>query len=458
MNPTVHKAIPTMIFIACSVVIITGFSSATSSAQVADTSRAQDSIRYFLDDVLITADRMENRVANSTASVSMVRGMELRPLPVTTFSSLFRYVPGFSVIDMDGTGRNPIINARGFYGGGEAEYNIVLIDGKPINDLESGLVNWNLAPLGNIETIEIARGGSSPLYGDAALGAVVNIRTQSDQAGTNEEVLVGSMGSVLGSFQQRGMFGENSYRVAASTDLTDDFRSHSTWRATNVRGDLSLELSDRSSLSFSTINQWVKGENPGPLTVREAAANRKASTAYYQADMKDERRNQLHLDYSAKLSDESNLDASVSYKRKEGTTTRTFTNPAAIFDPMTFSVIGLYDTTLYGDTKDRESLTNQLSLLLQYSLSTEIAGMKYRIVAGVNETYGKLTSKYYDVHTGFANDYTGATLDRDSIVADGSNRRWSHALYLNNELTVANRLSLTVGARYDNIDDRFENV
>src|SRR5690606_36091672 len=62
--------------------------------------------------------------------------------------------------------------------GGEAEYMVVLLNGKPVNDVQAGLVRWDAIPLTAIESIEIVRGGRSALYGDAALGAVLNIITR----------------------------------------------------------------------------------------------------------------------------------------------------------------------------------------------------------------------------------------------------------------------------------------
>jgi hypothetical protein len=176
------------------------------------------------------------------------------------------------------------------------------------------------------------------------------------------------------------------------------------------------------------------------------------SSSYYRSDTKDEVRNQVHVDYSAPLTDASSLNAGISYRLKDGTTRRTFTNPAAIFDPSTFSVIGLYDTTLYGDTKDRDAKTHQVGMSLQYSLSADLGGTKYRFIAGASESYGRLSGTYYDVQTGFAEDYRLATFERDSIIAEGLHRRWSHALYVNNEFVI-DRLSVFAGARYDNIDD-----
>jgi iron complex outermembrane receptor protein len=70
------------------------------------------------------------------------------------------------------------MNVRGFYGGGEAEYMLVLVDGRSQNDFESDLINWNTLPISSIQSMEILKGQSSSFYGNIVLGGVLNIRTK----------------------------------------------------------------------------------------------------------------------------------------------------------------------------------------------------------------------------------------------------------------------------------------
>jgi outer membrane receptor protein involved in Fe transport len=51
----------------------------------------------------------------------------------------------------------------------------VLSDGIPLKDPFGGWVHWNRIPRAAIDTVEVAAGGASPLYGSDALGGVVNI-------------------------------------------------------------------------------------------------------------------------------------------------------------------------------------------------------------------------------------------------------------------------------------------
>jgi iron complex outermembrane receptor protein len=129
-----------------------------------DTSRTP---KYSIEEIVVTADRMENKIFSTTSSVAVLRSEEIRSLAAARFADALITIPGFFVVNLDGMGWNPIVSTRGFYGGGEAEYLQVLVDGKKINALETGLVNWNALPMNNFDAVEISRGASSPLYGSS---------------------------------------------------------------------------------------------------------------------------------------------------------------------------------------------------------------------------------------------------------------------------------------------------
>ena len=163
---------------------------AGASAQVTpplDTTRV-----YELEAIVVTADRSASLLASSTAAVSVLREADLERLPIYTLADALEQTPGFTFVNLDGLGFEPQAMVRGFYGGGETEYVVVLVDGRPLNNLESGLVNWNQIPLSGIASVEVLRGGASSLYGDAAIGSVVNIVTKSFQTGSDGAVSTGA--------------------------------------------------------------------------------------------------------------------------------------------------------------------------------------------------------------------------------------------------------------------------
>ena len=82
--------------------------------------------------VVIIAERSATPMNQSTAAVTRLTAGDLSRLPYTTVADVLARVPGFAVVDFDGLGRDPQLMVRGFYGGGEADYVQVMVDGRPV--------------------------------------------------------------------------------------------------------------------------------------------------------------------------------------------------------------------------------------------------------------------------------------------------------------------------------------
>ena len=157
---------------------------------------AQPADSLSLDTVTVTAERVPLEPDRSAAAVTVVTAEAIERRPVQNLADVLRLTPGFAFLGGDGAGVPPAATVRGFYGGGEAEYVLVLVDGRPINDVETGVVDWELVSLDAVERVEVVRGGASSLWGDAAVGAVVNVVTDGDL-----------VGELLGRRAMRGMRG-----------------------------------------------------------------------------------------------------------------------------------------------------------------------------------------------------------------------------------------------------------
>ena len=181
-----------------------------------------------MDEVVVTADRSESMRSQSTGAVSVLKSTAIRQLAgVRGLAGALQQIPGFAMLHLDGIGYDaqPII--RGFYGGGEAEYVLLMVDGQPVNALETGLVNWDQVPLVAIESVEILRGGASSLYGDAAIGGVINIVTDSEASSRSElAVFGGSFGTFRGSGSLRTSLGGREFSSYGNYETLRGYREH----------------------------------------------------------------------------------------------------------------------------------------------------------------------------------------------------------------------------------------
>ena len=91
-------------------------------------------------------------------------------------------------------GRQQSVDIRGF-GETGALNTLVLVDGRRVNEIDLSGVDWSQIPLDQVERIEIVRGPGSVLYGDNAVGGVINIITKRP-----EKPFLASAGVVIGSY------------------------------------------------------------------------------------------------------------------------------------------------------------------------------------------------------------------------------------------------------------------
>ncbi|HZE08719.1 MAG TPA: TonB-dependent receptor plug domain-containing protein, partial [Gemmatimonadaceae bacterium] len=145
-------------------------------------------------------------------------------MPFRSVGDALSVVPGIAVIDASSLGGDPRIIARGFYGGGDTDYVPAEIDGVPIAALGSGAVDWTMLPPDAFSRLEVVRGATSYLHGDAALGGTLNELIPLSPAELSWRAAGGSYGVADGALNATHNLGD----VAAG--LAADYRSSNGYR------------------------------------------------------------------------------------------------------------------------------------------------------------------------------------------------------------------------------------
>jgi iron complex outermembrane receptor protein len=126
----------------------------------------------FLDQVVVSADRMEQKRSDLTVTMDVIRSESLYRTHITDAQELITKTPGIEVLD----GQASIRGGSGFsYGVGSRV--LALVDGLPMMSADAGNIKWQFLPLENLAQVEIIKGASSVLYGSSALNGVINFRT-----------------------------------------------------------------------------------------------------------------------------------------------------------------------------------------------------------------------------------------------------------------------------------------
>lgn len=403
--------------------------------------------------IVVTADRSENIISNSTSSVSVVSSNELRSIPGRSYLDALSSAGGIFTMYTGGTYNNPVVSPRGYYGGGEADYALLLVNGVPLNNTGTGLAEWNLIPPEYINRLEILHGGSSVLYGDAAMGGIINLFTPDIN---KENIIVSIRG---GSYDYyKGFIGKSGkkYSLYVSPESSGGFRKHGSTGSVQFGGNTDFALSPEDQLSFSTFNMLAEEDSPGPLSLQDLSSDRKISSVYYHSDGRDKRIFNITGSFRRLLSAGSDVSLTAQFKNNKFDITRTTINAAPIMDLTDFSIIGVYDTSFYGDTKIRQVSSNELFLGLKYITNIHLLNLK--LVAGSDFTSGKLNSEHYDYFSGFEEDYKNRFVENKKLVIEGRNTRTNYSFYFNNEFGLLKHLKLVLGLRYDKIENELAGI
>jgi len=134
----------------------------------------------LLEQVTVTASRTEQRLGDTPASINVLHADDIQNSPAVVADDVLRQIPTFSLFRRTSSlSSHPTtqgVSLRGIGPSGVSR-TLVLVDGAPFNDPFGGWVYWTRVPLEALDRIEVVDGSSSSLYGNYAMGGVINIVT-----------------------------------------------------------------------------------------------------------------------------------------------------------------------------------------------------------------------------------------------------------------------------------------
>ena len=130
--------------------------------------------------VTVTAARTEQLTRNVAASVNVLEREAIARSPAVIADDVLRQIPTFSLFRRTSSlAAHPTAQGVSLRGVGPSGVSrtLVLLDGIPFNDPFGGWVYWTRVPLGGLDRIEVVDGSSSSVYGNYAMGGVINVVT-----------------------------------------------------------------------------------------------------------------------------------------------------------------------------------------------------------------------------------------------------------------------------------------
>jgi vitamin B12 transporter len=178
------------------------------------------------DDVVVTASRISQPRESVIADVTVIDREEIERAGQSTFVELLQAQPGIEISSSGGAGKTSHIFMRGT----NADQVVVLVDGMRINSATQGTTVFENIPLAQIEKIEILRGPATSLYGQDAIGGVIQIFTKKGggQPTFNAAVGYGSYDTKTAEAGLRGSIADTSYSLNVSSFDTQGFSALKT--------------------------------------------------------------------------------------------------------------------------------------------------------------------------------------------------------------------------------------
>lgn len=325
----------------------------TSLALAASLASFASAQTIALPEIDVTASRTGGTVAG--ASTTVITAADIERSPSQSLPDILSQAAGVQVMHAGGspTGVNDLVDLRGF--GAFAQSNVlVLVNGRRYQDFDLQGFDYSVIPLNSIERIEITRGNSGTvLYGDGAVGGVINIITKSSPQGgfsSRVEAIGGSYGYGQVRASTAGTSGPWSISAFANAVTSDGYRDNSDLRLGNALGTLKykgLGWGSYLTLSVDSQRQNLPGTLPNlpiiyPITL---ATPRASTTPFDWASKKDF--NAIGgftrtLDSGADLV----IDGGIRRKYQQSLFYSYFNPPAFVFDPSTAVPANFADTVM----------------------------------------------------------------------------------------------------------------
>ncbi len=373
-----------------------------------------------LETVVVTGTRAEQRVERVPANVTVIDEQDIRNSNAKTVVDLLRYEEGIVVRDILGNGKRSEVDLRGF--GETGPYNtLVLVDGRRVNEIDLSGVDWTQIPLEQIERIEIVRGTGTVLYGDNAVGGVINIITKipSKELTVMGGALSGSYSRHKEQFSITGGHRNLAGSLFASYDSTDGYRDNGEFRAKDVGGKIVFDPTELLSLNLSGSYHSDDYGLPGPLKEEEINVDRRATTN--PLDEGEDTDQYLKLGCAIDLREYGSILTDFSYRHRKSEAQ--FPDPTAVFP----------------QASNTESET--WAMTPRYAWGGELLNHPNTLIMGIDFYRSEQDIKSFG----------GLFIPLTTQTGVSNITRNSCGVYFNNEFSLLGNLILTLGARCERV-------
>jgi outer membrane receptor protein involved in Fe transport len=334
-----------------------------------------------IDQVVVSADRIEQKVAELTVSLDIIKSDFLSQSHIIDPQELINKVPGIEVID----GQTSIRGGSGFsYGVGSRV--LALVDGLPLLSPDAGNIKWQFLPLENLSQIEIIKGASSVLYGSSALNGIINFRT-AEATNTSQSQLLLETG-IYGKPENRNWKWWSSPRLFSNISFSHLQKSGKT--------DIGIGINLLSDMGYRKYND----EKLGRISLRLKHHNARIDGLNYGLN--------INAGYTTRRDFILWENAETGALKQDTSTVSLYNGSFYAFDP--FITYGKTQRFKHEFRARILSMNNKFPVRIQNNTNAFSVYGEYQVwyrlfdfmgvTAGLSENWNKVTSNFFGDHDG----------------------------------------------------------
>ena len=274
--------------------------------------------------IVVTPTGIEQPRDSVNTSITVIDQQTIKTSNASSVAELLRGQAGLHVSDFFGDGSQSTIDMRGF-GPTASSNTLVLLDGRRLNNSsDTATPDLSLIDTNDIERIEILQGSGGVIYGNQAVGGVINIirkKSLVDQASISTRI--GSFDSSQISASGTKVFGRNRLSASVSKRQSDNYRD--TNDTDNQRLSVRAERIHNGHTSYVELES-IKDDiqTPGALLESEMDDDRTQSLSFYEDDFFETDTKMLRLGMDKKIDETRMLKLDFSARDTEREFIQTF--------------------------------------------------------------------------------------------------------------------------------------
>jgi len=377
-------------------------------AQAVTTNTVTDSAR-----IVVTATRSEAPVRSVSKNPSIITAQDIEDGRYTSIPEALQKKAGIFFRNFSDNPSQAMVDLRGFGGDAPHGRTLVLLNGRRLNRPDMASINWAQIPMQAVERIEVIRGPNSVLYGDNAVGGVINIITKEASETPQTSVLMsaGSYETYNQSLATSGNLNGLGYVATFGHRSGDGYRDRSKYDTLSGNLRLSGNITDNLSAYAEVSTAKEQHQLPGALTRKEMAEDRRQSLN--PDDSVNEEYYHVQAGVEALLGDEVILNLDGGFSRKD-------------LDANLVSWFSYYDYKI-----------NTYTFSPKITILTPVFGHENELIVGVDLAKETLnTKKFNDV---------GRTL----VITDTKSTKQVIGGYVADTFSLTDRLLLNGGYRWE---------